>query len=153
MRILTRKHSRAASEQGPTHRTYLTRWRVHGRFPHPAGAELVITSTWRQFDLPRQRLRDGLARYGLSFTRWVTLGPLPGGRAGQILDFVQREGVGDVSWAVVDDEAVVGDSEESMMMRVSLLGYTHIHTHARAHIHTHTRARARASCQHSQMSS
>ena len=65
------------------------------------------------FEASRAQLLDGLAQFGLSFSRWTTTNSLPGGRASQILDFIANE---DRNWAVVDDLDII--TSDSMMMQL-----------------------------------
>lgn len=51
----------------------------------------MLSTSWRCYETSRERLAAGLAPYGLAFKRWVTTQELRGGRASQILRFVEGE--------------------------------------------------------------
>jgi hypothetical protein len=40
------------------------------RIVDETGAELVLSSSWRQFEGPKEKLAKALAVHGLSFKRW-----------------------------------------------------------------------------------
>ncbi len=70
----------------------------------------MLSSSWRMFEAPRERLAGALAGYGLGYRHCTTTQLLPGGRAAQILDWIGRHGHNVLAWAVVDDESVVPDA-------------------------------------------
>eukprot|EP00195_Chlamydomonas_chlamydogama_P012346 CAMPEP_0202906048 /NCGR_PEP_ID=MMETSP1392-20130828/37156_1 /ASSEMBLY_ACC=CAM_ASM_000868 /TAXON_ID=225041 /ORGANISM="Chlamydomonas chlamydogama, Strain SAG 11-48b" /LENGTH=93 /DNA_ID=CAMNT_0049594401 /DNA_START=113 /DNA_END=391 /DNA_ORIENTATION=+ len=87
------------------------------RIVDTTGAEIVLSSSWRQFEGARQKLANALTKYGLKFTRWTSTLDLDGSRAGQILAFVEEAGRQLHSWAVLDDEDVTC-GRGGMMMEV-----------------------------------
>eukprot|EP00913_Durusdinium_trenchii_P015703 g14756.t2 len=81
-------------------------------------AELVISSSWRQFESTRQVLMEHLGQYGLLVGDWTTVagGESNEARVDQILSYVTALDV--ASWAVVDDEDLApkdAASSEGMM--------------------------------------
>eukprot|EP00747_Dinoflagellata_sp_TGD_P183740 gnl/TRDRNA2_/TRDRNA2_38850_c0_seq1.p1 gnl/TRDRNA2_/TRDRNA2_38850_c0~~gnl/TRDRNA2_/TRDRNA2_38850_c0_seq1.p1 ORF type:complete len:190 (-),score=45.39 gnl/TRDRNA2_/TRDRNA2_38850_c0_seq1:111-632(-) len=78
------------------------------------GAEIVLSSDWRRFDTSRAVLTDALAKYGMHFERWTSVADKEGGRADQILEFVQKDGAD--RFAVLDDLDII--THESMMMQI-----------------------------------
>jgi hypothetical protein len=90
--------------------------RVLQQLVHATNAEIVVTSASRAIEITRQTLKQSLNRWGLSYTRWITTGEMPGGRSSQILDFVTRNKVGE-SWVVIDSSGV-GQIDGPIMMQL-----------------------------------
>eukprot|EP00434_Breviolum_minutum_P001774 symbB.v1.2.001570.t2/scaffold88.1/size340390/5 len=78
------------------------------RVTKQSGADLVVTSSWRQFETARNVLAEHLSRYGLHIKDWTTTagGESNEARVNQILSYVTALDV--AAWAVVDDEVSCG---------------------------------------------
>lgn len=83
-----------------------------------SGADLVVTSSWRQFETARNVLAKNLGHYGLRVKDWTTTagGESNEARVDQILSYVTALDL--EAWAVVDDEDLAPEalqSSEGMM--------------------------------------
>ena len=88
-------------------------------------AEIVLSTSWRNFASTRNRLSANLAEYGMSFSRWIepdtaaSNGPVSAGKLNKILAFVQTHAPTD--WVVLDDEDLIrlsGTDSESLMVQL-----------------------------------
>lgn len=89
-------------------------------------AEIVLSSSWRNFASMRNRLQANLHEYGLDFNRWVepdsasyTSESVSGQKMSKILSFVLAHNPPE--WVVLDDEdlvAVSGTDPASVMVQL-----------------------------------
>lgn len=88
-------------------------------------AEIVLSSSWRNFSSTRSKLLANLCEYDLTYTRWIepdsaaAAGSASSGKLEKILAFVESHSI--VDWAVLDDEDLIGlsgISSESLMVQV-----------------------------------
>ena len=88
-------------------------------------AELVLSSSWRNFANTRGRLTANLAEYEMSYSRWIepdsvaSVSSPSGGKLAKILAFVQAHHP--TEWVVLDDEDLVtlsGADPGSLMVQL-----------------------------------
>ena len=88
-------------------------------------AEIVLSSSWRNFSNTRVRAMANLGEYGITFTRWIepdssaSAGATARSKVEKILSFVQIHNP--QQWVVLDDEDLVqscGLPRESFMMQL-----------------------------------
>ena len=88
-------------------------------------AEIVLSTSWRNFGSTRNRLLVNLNQYDLTFSRWIEPDSVHSGmnasasKAEKILSFVQAHHP--PSWAVLDDEDLVqlsGLPGDGLMMQL-----------------------------------
>ncbi|GAX79963.1 hypothetical protein CEUSTIGMA_g7402.t1 [Chlamydomonas eustigma] len=95
------------------------------RIVKETNAEIVLSSSWRQFDGPKEKLVNALALYDLKYMRWTTLEDVDGSRASQILAFLDVHARQCKSWVILDDEDVTM-GRDSLMMLVARQNFVHV---------------------------
>lgn len=85
------------------------------RIVEATGAELILSSSWRQFEDAKAKLQMVLKEWDVRpFTRSTPV-LSAGTRADEILAFLDAQGRGVERWVVLDDEDVTGGKEGMMM--------------------------------------
>ena len=80
------------------------------------GAEIVLSSSWRNFASTRDRLLANLSHFGLSYSKWIEpddpsqTGPVSAKKLSKILAYVHAHNPS--NWIVLDDEDLVSLSGE-----------------------------------------
>ena len=73
-------------------------------------AEIVLSTSWRNFASTRNKLLANLGQFGMTFNKWIEpdsgiMSSPSAGKLNKILDFVHCHAP--VSWVVIDDEDLV----------------------------------------------
>jgi hypothetical protein len=93
-------------------------------------AEIVLSSSWRNFASTRKKLLANLAQYGMTYTKWIEpnsasqSGNVSAKKLSKILAYVHAHNPAD--WIVLDDEDLIGLSGEdpsSLMIQLFMSRY------------------------------
>lgn len=111
-----------ASEVTTFHRTCMHELQ---RIVEEFDAEIVLSSSWRNFASTRNRLLANLAEYGMTYSRWIepdsasSSASVSANKLRKIIAFVQAHNPPE--WLVLDDEDLVnlsGADRDSLMVQL-----------------------------------